>query len=140
MAADITLKAAGTKTTTTTSETVGNVTTQPREVDTEGVETSVDLVDNLAVSAELVASHDTAYREAVLEVSLESSSNNLDGWREVARFDRFQASNTTMSTRQRISFISDRYLRCRWRLGKGASPDKGGVSFSVLGRAVGSAT
>lgn len=137
MAADITVFSSATRTTTTKTEDK----VQPREIDAEAVGASVDLADNRSCSVELVATMDAAYRSAVLEVAIETSEDDGaaggPGWREVARFTRYAASNAVH--KERLSFTADRYIRGRYRIAR-TEPDKGGVSFSVTGRAVGSAT
>lgn len=134
MATEIELAALATRTTTTITE----AKVQDREGDTLATGTPVDLVDNRALSLELVASGDDAYPYAILEAEIETSEDGL-AWRDLAKFDRFKGEGGAV-VRQRISCIADRYVRASWRIAKGYHPTKGAVRFSIVGRGVGSAT
>jgi hypothetical protein len=133
MAADITVHASGAETTTTVVETKGNVTLQPREVDTYGASNAVDLADNRALSLLLDVS--AGLDNCILEAAVETSADGVSGWREIARFDRV----TTGTQQQRLNALCDRYARAAWRIAQ-LGPTKGTVTFAITARAVGSAT
>ena len=135
MAADITLFASAARTTTTKTDEA-----TPRELAADVVGDAVDLVDNRALSLLLSANTPTdGIDNAIADVSVESSEDGVAGWREIARFTARPVAGVVVS--ERISCVADRYVRARARIAPRTNDRaKGSITFSVTGRAVGSAT
>ena len=139
MAADIELFALATRTTTTYTETRGNVSLQPREVEADVVGSAVDLADNRALNLALAWDNlGSDGANGIADVEVETSHDGVS-WRDLAKFSARPVGDSTGS--ERISCVADRYVRGRARIAfRSGNQAPGKVRFSVSGRAVGSAT
>lgn len=146
MATDRTLVSLATRTTTTVSQPK----VQPFESDSEGVEASIDLLDERALSLALSWENvnDGRARRPSLAVVLESSNDNLV-WSPMG--DRLERGNTQTLERggvfgmvnldaepsgSRLAAVVSpgRYIRARWRITSRGEPEKGSCRFTVTAR------